>query len=321
MTDELSIKEISTIYQSLRYEIQTAISGLDEAIDHALIALFTGGHVLFEGVPGLGKTLLARALSSVIGSPFKRVQFTPDLMPADIIGTTIFNTEKNSFQIKKGPIFTSVLLADEINRSPAKTQSALLQAMQERNVTIDGQPFHLPDNFICLATQNPIEMEGTYPLPEAQVDRFLMKITLDYPGHEEEKQILHRYRDGVLSDTLDISLDQKISEEVLSGIKKALRKIIVDESIIEYITKIVRATREHHAIETGSSPRASVALFLASRAKAAAEGRDFVIPDDVKSLGPAILRHRVILKAEAEIEGYTPDFYVGKILESVEVPR
>ena len=316
------IKPIQEVYLAVKEELTKVIKGQEEVIDLVLTAFFAGGHVLIEGLPGLGKTLLVNALSQIVGGTFKRIQFTPDLMPSDIIGTTVYNMESNTFQVKRGPVFTNLLLADEVNRSPAKTQSALLQAMQEKEVTIDGNNFSLGDFFMCLATQNPIELEGTFPLPEAQVDRFLMKINITYPSREEENAILKSYREGLLLDKpSEMKLKQIIDEKKFLEIKAAIAKIYVDDKIIDYITGITYATRDYPGIEVGASPRGSVALLQTSRVKAITEGRDYIIPDDIKYLAFPVLRHRLILEPETEIEGCTPDDYLKKIVESVQVPR
>lgn len=322
MSEYLSTEEINNYYIKLKHEIGKVVIGQEHIIEQVVICLFAGGHVLVEGVPGLAKTLIASSLSYIVNSCFKRVQFTPDLMPADIIGTTIFNSETNQFTVKKGPVFTNILLADEINRAPSKTQSALLQAMQEKEVTIDGTGYPLGEFFICLATQNPIEMEGTYPLPEAQVDRFLMKVLIDYPSRDEENKILTNYREGFSDRDLGKSdITHVLDESVVAQIKKGVDRVIVDDQIINYITGIIAKTRDFSGIFTGASPRGSVALFQAARVKAVLEGRDFVIPDDVKFLASPVLRHRIILEPEAELEGFSPDSYIEKILEEVEVPR
>jgi len=316
------IKPIQEVYLAVKEELTKVIKGQVEVIDLVLIAFFAGGHVLIEGLPGLGKTLLVNALSQIVGGTFKRIQFTPDLMPSDIIGTTVYNMESNTFKVKRGPVFTNLLLADEVNRSPARTQSALLQAMQEKEVTIDGNNFSLGDFFMCLATQNPIELEGTFPLPEAQVDRFLMKINMTYPSREEENAILRSYREGLLLDKPgEMNLRQIIDEKKFLEIKAAAAKIYVDDKIIDYITEITNTTRDYPGIEVGASPRGSVALLQTSRVKAVTEGRDFIIPDDIKYLAFPVLRHRLILEPETEIEGFTPDDYLKKIIESVKVPR
>jgi MoxR-like ATPase len=322
MSDIGTIKPIQETYLAIKEELMKVIKGQEEVIDLVLVAFFAGGHVLIEGLPGLGKTLMVNALSQIVGGTFKRIQFTPDLMPSDIIGTTVYNMESNTFQVKKGPVFTNLLLADEVNRSPARTQSALLQAMQEKEVTIDGNNFPLGDFFMCLATQNPIELEGTFPLPEAQVDRFLMKINMTYPSREEENAILKSYREGLLLNKPgEMQLKQIIDEKKFLEIKAAIAKIYVDDKIIDYITEITYATRDYPGIEVGASPRGSVALLQASRFKAVTQGRDYIIPDDIKYLAFPVLRHRLILEPETEIEGFTPDDYLKKIVESVKVPR
>lgn len=322
MSDIGIIKPIQETFLAIKEELMKVIKGQEEVIDLVLIAFFAGGHVLIEGLPGLGKTLLVNALSQIVGGTFKRIQFTPDLMPSDIIGTTVYNMESNTFQVKKGPVFTNLLLADEVNRSPAKTQSALLQAMQEKEVTIDGNNFPLGDFFMCLATQNPIELEGTFPLPEAQVDRFLMKVNMTYPSREKENAILKSYREGLLLDKPgEMQLKQIIDEKKFLEIKAAIGKIYVDDKIINYITEITNATRDYPGIEVGASPRGSVALLQASRFKAVTKGRDYIVPDDIKYLAFPVLRHRLILEPETEIEGFTPDDYLKKITESVKVPR
>jgi MoxR-like ATPase len=322
MPREVTIEEVSRLYKQLKEELCKVIVGQENVVEHALIALFSGGHILIEGVPGLGKTLLADSLSHIIGCEFKRIQFTPDLMPSDIIGTTVFNVEDNSFQVKKGPVFTNILLADEVNRSPAKTQSALLEAMQERQVTIDGTIYPLDDFFICFATQNPIEMEGTYPLPEAQIDRFLMKILISYPRLEDENMILMNYRSGFHAEHPETSGIQHVTDA--AAMAKAagdVQGVVVDDKIINYITRIVSLTRNYSGISIGASPRGSVALFKTSRVKAIIEGRDYVNPDDVKTMACPVLRHRLILDAESEIEGITADDFLHKIIEEIEVPR
>jgi len=320
--NENALDKVSETYSKILNEMQKVIVGQKSVIEEIVISFFTGGHVLLEGVPGLAKTLIAKTLTHVFGGTFKRVQFTPDLMPSDIIGTTVFDTGKNEFIVKQGPVFTNMLLADEINRAPAKTQSALLQAMQEHAVNIDGTDYDLGSFFICIATQNPIEMEGTYPLPEAQTDRFLMKLFIDYPSLSEEKDILNMYRSGHSPDDFDShDVKQILNNELFLEIKKCIELTHVDDKIIDYITKIVQMTREFPGIEVGSSPRGSVALFKAGRVKAMLNGRDFVTPDDIKSLALPILRHRIMLDAETEIEGETTDEYVKRILDKTEVPR
>lgn len=303
-------------------EIGKVLVGQQDLVEGTLIALFCEGNVLIEGVPGLGKTLLVNALSRALSTQFKRVQFTPDLMPSDLTGTSIYQMAEREFKFIPGPIFTNLLLADEINRAPPKTQSALLEAMQERQVTVDGVSHHLPRPFITIATQNPLEQEGTYPLPEAQLDRFMFKLLVDYPRIEEERGILSHYAAG--RDIRDLSLfglEPVLTGDIVLEIQQSISKVIVEESVIHYITDIVAKTRNWPTVQIGASPRASVNILLASRAMAACSGRNFVIPDDVKTLSPWILRHRVRLRPEAEIEGASTDDAIREILESVEAPK
>ena len=319
---DYTVERIAEVFQEIHGELAKVIKGQQDLIDHILIGLFSEGHVLVEGVPGLGKTLLIRALCAIIGAKFKRIQFTPDLMPSDIIGTSVFNSESSSFQVKIGPVFTNLLLADEVNRAPAKTQSALLQAMQERIVNIDGVDYPLEKFFICFATQNPIEMEGTYPLPEAQNDRFLMKLLIDYPSLMEEQDILKAYREGFSADRIQsANLRQVISLDNILAMKEYIETVTVDDKIIDYITRIVAATRGFQGIEVGASPRGSVALFQTARIRALFNGRTFVTPDDVKDMVLPVLRHRVILDPEAEIEGEKTDDCLRRIIDNTEVPR
>jgi MoxR-like ATPase len=316
------VEQVSEVFRGIHGELGKVIKGQRDLIDHILIGLFSEGHVLVEGVPGLGKTLLIHGLCKIIGASFKRIQFTPDLMPSDIIGTSVFNSETSKFQVKIGPVFTNLLLADEINRAPAKTQSALLQAMQERMVNIDGVDYPLGDFFICFATQNPIEMEGTYPLPEAQKDRFLMKLFIDYPSPSEEQEILKAYRAGFSADRIETAnLQPIIGLADILAMKAFIKTVTVDDKIIDYITRIVAATRDFSGIEVGASPRGSVALFQTARIRALLNGRNFVTPDDVKDMVLPVLRHRVILQPEAEMEGEKADDFLGRIIEQIEVPR
>lgn len=322
MSNQNAVEKMGNAYQSIKQELNKIIVGQDEVVENILICLFSEGHILIEGVPGLGKTLIVSALSRILDADFKRIQFTPDLMPSDITGTTIFDSDEKKFIIKKGPVFTNLLLADEINRSPAKTQSALLQAMQEKSVSIDGTDYDIEGFFICLATQNPIEMEGTYPLPEAQIDRFLMKSVITYPSAEQEIQILRNYRGGFSPADLSVSgIKPVLKKEEVTEVKNAASTIVVDDGILRYIANIVNSTRDFPGIAVGSSPRGSIALFQTSRIKAVFEGRDYVIPDDIKGLCHPVLRHRLILEAEAEIEGFTSDDYIEKILNETEIPR
>ena len=305
----------------LKGELHKVIVGYDSLLELLLVSFFTSGHVLLEGVPGTAKTLMVKTLSMVLDLEFRRIQFTPDLMPSDIIGTNVFDLDTGKFHLKRGPLFTNLLLADEINRAPPKTQAALLEAMEERQVTIDGVSYPLSDFMVC-ATQNPIEYEGTYPLPEAQLDRFMVKILIPYPHASEENDILNLYQSGFDAHRLDqIHFEYRISREELQKIKEEIFTIKVQPEVIEYITNVVRATRESPHLVLGASPRASVVLLLTSKSFAAMQGESFVTPDVVKVLSLPVLRHRIILKPEAEIEGMTPDAVIRECLEKVEVPR
>ena len=306
-----------------REEIGKVIIGQSQVVEKALITIFTGHHALIEGVPGVAKTLLVRTLGQVLGCPSQRIQFTPDLMPADIVGTNVFNIQRNEFTLVKGPVFTTFLLADEINRAPAKTQSALLQAMQERQVTIDRDSYPLSPNFTVFATQNPIEYEGTYPLPEAQKDRFLLKIAMNYPEESEELDLARRTLGADAPEAVLASgaVHQVISEEVLPAVRHALESILIREELIRYALEIVRATRKHPSVLVGAGPRATQALLLSSRGYAALSGRDFVTPDDIKQMCIAVLDHRLILRPEFELEGLTVTETIQNILQQIAVPR
>ena len=287
-----------------------------------VIALFVRGHVLLEGVPGTAKTLAAKTLAHLVRADFKRVQFTPDLMPSDIVGTQVFDVNTSKFFLKHGPVFTNVLLADEINRAPAKTQAALLEAMEERHVTIEGERTILPEPFIVMATQNPVEYEGTYPLPEAQLDRFLFKTIVHYPPLEAEADILRRYHRGFDAHKLaDAGLNPILGPDDLIELRKEIDSVTVEDGILLYITKLSDATRQATDLALGASPRASIAMLLASKAYAAIQGRNYVVPDDVKLVALPVMRHRILLKPEAEIEGLNPDGIIQRILASVDVPR
>ena len=314
------LKEILT---RTRTEAGKVIIGQHDVVNQALIAIFTGQHVLVEGVPGIAKTLLVRTLARVLGCEFSRIQFTPDLMPADIIGTNVFNLQRNEFTLVKGPIFTSFLLADEINRAPAKTQSALLQAMQERQVTIDRETHNLSPNFTVFATQNPIEYEGTYPLPEAQKDRFMLKISMGCPEREDELDLARRMlgNDSPEATLARGEVETVIHAEDLVRLRQGFQQVVVREELVAYIVEIVRKTRSDDCVLVGASPRATQALLLASRVFAAMEGRDFVTPDDVKALALPVLEHRLILRPEYEIEGLTIPEVVQRVLQEVTVPR
>jgi MoxR-like ATPases len=310
------------IAQAVRSEASKAVVGQEEAFTQILIALFSGGHVLLEGVPGTAKTLMAKTLAALTGVEFKRVQFTPDLMPSDVIGTQVFEMGTGQFRLRKGPVFTNILLGDEINRAPAKTQSALLEAMEERQVTIEGERLPLPEPFFVMATQNPVEYEGTYPLPEAQLDRFLFKVIVDYAPQEVEIEVLRRYHAGFDAHRLEtVGLHPVMSPEILAQCRAEIRQVQVDDGVLKYVTDIAQASRKSLDLILGGSPRASISLLLAAKTWAAMQNRAYVIPDDVKFLARPVYRHRIILKPEAEIEGLTPDTAMARILARVDVPR
>ncbi len=306
-----------------KQEVAKVIIGQNDVIDKVLITIITGHHALVEGVPGVAKTLMVRTLAHVLGCEFARIQFTPDLMPADITGTNVFNLQRNEFTLMKGPVFTTFLLADEINRAPAKTQSALLQAMQERLVTIDRETYPLSPNFTVFATQNPIEYEGTYPLPEAQKDRFMLKIIMDCPSHDEELTLANRMlgTDSPEQTLASGAVQTVLTAEELTSLRRDLEKITVREELIGYVVDIVRKTRQSDSVLVGAGPRASQGLILASRAQAVIEGRDFVTPDDVKTMAVPVLAHRLILRPELEIEGLTVIEVIQAIMQEIAVPR
>ena len=313
---------VSNVIEHIKTEVRKAIVGQDAVIEQVLIALLVEGHVLIEGVPGTAKTLLVKVLARAIGAHFGRIQFTPDLMPADVTGTNIFNMATSTFTLRHGPLFTDLLLADEINRTPPKTQAALLEAMEERQVTIDGELHKLSPMFTVLATQNPIEYEGTYPLPEAQLDRFMLKILMEYPNADEELRVISNWNAGFNARRLDDMAIQPIGDPAaMLECRAQVRNVTVEDGIQRYIVSIIRATRGALNISWGASPRAAVALLLCSKALSAVRGRGFVTPDDVKEIAKPVLRHRIVLRSEAEIEGATADQTLDEVIAGIEVPR
>jgi MoxR-like ATPase len=308
--------------RGLETEVQRALVGQRQVVRDLVIGLLAAGHVMVEGLPGLGKTLLVRSLATAVGARFNRIQFTPDLMPSDISGHTLYDMKSETFRVRKGPVFCNFLLADEINRAPAKTQSALLEVMQEQQVTIEGHTFSVERPFLVMATQNPIEQEGTYPLPQAQLDRFLLKVFIDYPGEAEEQAILRQVTADSLGDSLDTSAVARVLQpgEILQ-LQQQTARMRVDDQIVAYSVRIVRAAREWNGIDVGPGPRGSIALLRAARARGLLEGRGFVVPDDVKGVALAALRHRLKLTTDMEIEGYTPDDVLQDILANVVAPR
>lgn len=315
-------ESVSATIAHIKNELQKVIVGQDAAIEQILIVLLAEGHALIEGVPGTAKTLTVKTLSRIINAGFSRIQFTPDLMPSDITGTNVFNIANSTFNLRRGPIFTDILLADEINRTPPKTQAALLEAMEERQVTIDGDAYPLSPVFTVLATENPIEYEGTYPLPEAQLDRFQLKILLDYPAEAEEREVVARWDAGFNAKRLDqVDIEPLSDASAIIQCRADVARARMEPGVQHYAVDLVRRTRAHSFVHYGASPRASVALLLCSKAVAAIRGREFVTPDDVRDVALPVLRHRLTLRAEAELDGVTPDAVITEILHTAEVPR
>lgn len=322
MSEERFAKRSYELAQRIQDIMELVVVGQRRFIQECLVAVLSGGHVLVEGVPGTAKTLLVKALAIALGKEFKRVQMTPDLMPSDIVGTYVFDLERRDFHLRPGPIFTQFLLADEINRAPAKTQSALLEGMQEKQVTIDGRRHPLHPDFTLFATQNPVEFEGTYPLPEAQVDRFMLKLLIDYPAADSERELLRRFDQGFSDMRLEeTGIKPVTSAEELAACRAEIQSVKVSDEILSYLTDLVRATREHPLLILGCSPRAVVMLLLVSKTLAALRGKDYLGPDEVQAMAPSAWRHRMVLRPEAEIEGQTPDDIIAAVLASVAVPR
>jgi MoxR-like ATPase len=308
--------DVKAVAGQVAANVQRVIVGKAEVVELALVALFSEGHLLIEDVPGIGKTTLARALAASLGCSFQRIQFTPDLLPSDVTGISFFNQKRQEFEFRAGPVMAQVVLADEINRATPRTQSALLEAMQERQVTIDGETHRLPRPFLVLATQNPIELEGTFPLPEAQVDRFLMRIDLGYPSEQEENEMLLRFeRQDPLPELAAVT-----TPEAVLAAQAAVREVTVEPSVREYLVRVARATRSHGAVELGASPRGSLALYRACQALAAVRGRDFVLPDDAKMLAPCVLTHRILISPQTRLRGRRPEEVVQEIVDSVPAP-
>ncbi|XGW00105.1 MAG: AAA family ATPase [Leptolyngbya sp. BL-A-14] len=316
------MSELNTAFDRLSQALSQVVVGQSNLVQQFMVALLAGGHVILEGVPGTGKTLLVKVLAQLVQADFRRIQLTPDILPSDILGTNIFDLNTRGFTLKKGPIFTQVLLADEVNRTPPKTQAALLEAMEEQQVTLDGQSLALPDLFWVIATQNSLEFEGTYPLPEAQLDRFLFKLIVTYPDPKAEKQMLLNSHRGLQTKRLDLAkLQPLLSVEQILGARRAVQAVTVTDSLIEYLLTLVQRSRQHPDLALGASPRSAVAWLQASKANAWLSGRDFVTPDDIKAIAPPTLRHRCILRPEAQLDGLQVDAVISTLLNQVPVPR
>jgi MoxR-like ATPase len=318
--NRIELTELSEAVELIKNELGKVIIGQHDNINMLIASLLCGGHVLLEGVPGVAKTLTAKLLAQAVDVSFKRIQFTPDLMPSDILGTSVFNPKTLEFEYKRGPIYSNFILIDEINRSPAKTQAALFELMEEKQVTIDGNTYQVPLPFLVIATQNPIEQEGTYRLPEAQLDRFFVKILVGYPKPEEEIELLKKFNYKTQKQVTD-TVKAILSKEKINKLKETIQSIIIDDNLLKYISDLVQASRNHKQIELGASPRASLALMQAAKAMAAMAGRDFVIPEDIKNVGNSILRHRIILTAESEMEGISEDDVINELFTTIEIPR
>jgi MoxR-like ATPase len=320
--ESIQENELRSLYQNLRKEADKVLVGLEEPFELLVVALFTGGHVLLEGVPGTAKTLMAKTLARLVQAQFTRIQFTPDLMPSDILGTSVFDLGTNTFHLRKGPVFTQLLLADEINRAPAKTQAALLEAMEERQVNLEGERHALEAPFMVIATQNPIEYEGTYPLPEAQLDRFMFKVLVGYSPLEDEIEVLRRYHQGFDAHNLATAgLKPLLPAQAVALVRKKIAAVLVEDGILDYIARLSAASRQSADLILGASARAATHVLLASKTYAALQGRGYVTPDDVKFVVPAVYRHRLLLKPEAEIEGLDAEAVIRRLLAQVEVPR
>lgn len=316
----IDLKEIQKQVNAIRSELKKVIVGQDKVIDYLLVAILANGHVLLEGVPGVAKTMAVKLLARTLSVKFSRIQFTPDLMPSDILGTSVFDLKKSEFEFRRGPIFANMILIDEVNRAPAKTQAALFEVMDERQITIDGKTYVMDSPFLVMATQNPIEQEGTYRLPEAQLDRFMFKVVIDYPNLVDECEIIRREHEAINGDkTIDVQTVVQKSD--IDNVKSIVRSVLVEQNIIEYIARIVQETREHPFLYLGASPRASLAILNASKGFAALHGRDFVTPDDVKDSALAVLQHRIIVAPEKEMEGVKTEEIVKQIIDALEIPR